>query len=106
MAALLKTISYSDDYLITMIRDKNKMAFEKLYDKYAAAVYGSICKQVTDKKMCEEILQQTFLKVWHALTEGNIISNRLLLWMMNVARNIINEKTIGSKTNAGYTIAI
>lgn len=92
MAALIKPITHSDDQLIAMIQNKNTKAFAHLYDKYAAALYGFICKQVDDKKMAEEILQQTFSKIWHSLTDRVTLKNHLLIWMMNVARNITTER--------------
>lgn len=103
--ALIRTISYSDDQLIAMIKNKNKKAFEHLYDKYSPALYGSICKQIEDKSLAEEILQQTFLNVWDSLTNAFYQKNHLLLWMMNVAGSITRERTAGENLHPGYKLA-
>lgn len=90
-----------------MIENKDTKAFAQLYDKYAAALYGHIYKQVNNKKMAEEILQQTFLKIWHNLPARVTLKNHLLIWMMNVARNITTERiSSNGHYNTNHSLAV
>ena len=82
-----------------MIRNKNKKAFAFLYDKYAAALYGYICKQTNDKKTADEIFQQTFFNIWNGLSESSSLKNHLLVWMLGIAKNITHQKFFTNNEN-------
>lgn len=53
-----------------MIAENNLEAWEYLYDKYAAAMYGIICKLTDDRTLSEEIFIGAFLQ----LKEKQILS--------------------------------
>jgi RNA polymerase sigma-70 factor, ECF subfamily len=38
-------------------------AFAELHDKYSGAIYGTICKMISNTNIAEELLQDVFVKV-------------------------------------------
>jgi hypothetical protein len=51
----------SEKHIISMLQAKNPLAWEKLYDKYASAMYGLIFNITKDKSLAEDIFMGAFL---------------------------------------------
>ncbi len=66
-------------------RDAKKFAI--LYDHFSGALLGIINRIVKNDEEAEDILQEVFLKIWHASTSYDQKKSRLFTWMLNVARN-------------------
>ncbi|MBK8581606.1 MAG: sigma-70 family RNA polymerase sigma factor [Flavobacteriales bacterium] len=65
----------------------DKAAFAELYDRYSAALFGVVLKVVRDNARAEEVLQDTFVKIWRASASYDPSKGRLFTWMLNIARN-------------------
>lgn len=61
----------SDHQIITLLEKNNLLAWEKLYDKYSAAMNGLIFNLTDDKILVEDIFVAAFLQ----LKEKQILSN-------------------------------
>ena len=57
----------SDLLLIDRIKAGDKNALFALYDKYAAALFGVIVRMCKDKEVAEDILQESFIKIWEKI---------------------------------------
>ncbi len=80
-----------DDELLLMIKAKNLTGFSILYDKYASAIYGTIYRDVNDVVLAENILQQSFINLWNNPFIEPKYTNRLLLWMLIIAKRATNK---------------
>lgn len=78
---------YTEEELVALLRDKNTDAFNSLYDHYAPALYGIILRIVNDNDIAEDILQDSFLKIWNHFSNYDASKGRLFTWMLNIARN-------------------
>jgi len=85
-------ISLSEEELVLALRRKEKIAAEALYDMYSASLYGVILRIVNDEAVAEDILQETFVKIWHSFGSYNTDKGRLFTWMVNIARNLSRDK--------------
>jgi RNA polymerase sigma-70 factor (ECF subfamily) len=85
-------ISLSEDELVLSLRKHEKIAIEALYDMYSASLYGVISRIVTDTAIAEDILQETFVKIWHSFSSYSAEKGRLFTWMVNIARNLAIDK--------------
>ncbi|MDB5132441.1 MAG: sigK [Mucilaginibacter sp.] len=65
---------------------------EALYDMYSASLFGVISRIVTETETAEDILQETFVKIWHSFSGYNPEKGRLFTWMVNIARNLAIDK--------------
>jgi RNA polymerase sigma-70 factor (ECF subfamily) len=71
--------------LMERVRAHDADAFEALYDRYHAMVYGVALRVLTDAGAAEDVTQSVFLKVWSApdaFRTGNLDG-----WLARVARN-------------------
>lgn len=84
---------YTQDELINLIRQRNQKAFTFLYDNYSKALFGVINSIVNDQEESEDVLQNTFVKIWNNFASYDESKGRLYTWMLNVARNMAIDST-------------
>lgn len=79
---------YSDEELLTMFKDENSrnMALHHLIQKYQQKLYWHIRKIVIDHDDTDDILQNTFIKVWKGL-ENFKEESQLYTWLYRIATN-------------------
>ena len=73
--------------LIQLIRLKSEKGFHILYEKYSAALYGILVKFVLNKEIADDLLQDTFVKIWKHIDGFDSSRGTLFTWMLNIARN-------------------
>jgi RNA polymerase sigma factor (sigma-70 family) len=79
--------------LVSALKDKDRSAFEYLYDNYGAALLGVISRIIKKEELAEEVLQDVFLKVWDRIESYDPGKGKLFTWMLNIARNQAIDKT-------------
>jgi len=89
---LSQTTIYTEEELIVLLKSKSNEAFNYLYTHYAPVLYGIILKIVNDKETANDVLQDTFVKVWNNIHLYNSSKGRLYTWLLNVARNTAIDK--------------
>ena len=85
-------ISLSEDELVLALRNREKIAVEALYDMYSASLFGVISRIITEEAAAEDVLQETFVKIWHSFSGYSAEKGRLFTWMVNIARNLAIDK--------------
>lgn len=75
-----------------MLSDRNTEGLEILYDNYSAALFGVISRIIQHEEMAEDVLQETFLKIWNNFPQYDAAKGRLFTWMVNIARNMAIDK--------------
>ena len=97
------TTKYSQDELIVLISKGDQNAFAYLYDNYSQALFGVIFKIVNSQEDAEDLLQQTFIKIWNNFLSYNIEKGRLYTWMLTICRNLsfdfLRSKNEKNKSN-------
>ncbi len=89
---------YSESELVSLLQNRDKQAFNYLYDSYSGTLYGVIYRMVDDKELAEDILQDVFVKIWNNFSNYNNLKGRLFTWMLNITRNL----TIDTLRSKGY----
>ena len=74
------------------LRNHEKIAIEALYDMYSSSLYGVISRIIIDTATSEDVLQETFVKIWHSFSSYSTEKGRLFTWMVNIARNLAIDK--------------
>lgn len=59
---------------------------------YSSSLYGVISRIITDTATAEDLLQETFLKIWNSFSGYDAGKGRLFTWMVNIARNLAIDK--------------
>jgi RNA polymerase sigma-70 factor, ECF subfamily len=74
--------------LVRLIQSNSERGFHLLYDKYSAALYGVIMKFVRRSDIADDLLQDTFVKIWKNIQQFDPAKGTLFTWMLNIARNL------------------
>ena len=85
-------VSLSEAELIQAIRNKERIGAEALYDMYTASLLGMISKLIQDEELAQDLLQETFVKIWNGIGSFDESKGRLFTWMANIARNLAVDK--------------
>ncbi|MES2132439.1 MAG: sigma-70 family RNA polymerase sigma factor [Bacteroidota bacterium] len=89
----IKKVTYTQEELIALIREKNQKAFSYLYDNYSKALFGIISNITNDAEEAEDVLQNVFVKIWNNFASYDEQKGRLYTWMLNIARNMAIDST-------------
>jgi RNA polymerase sigma factor (sigma-70 family) len=65
----------------------DRAAFQALYQKTAAKLFAIVLRIVRDRAAAEDILQDTFLKVWQKAETYTSSAGEPLSWLASIARN-------------------
>ena len=85
---MAKKIRIAEEALVSMLSEQNTEGIEILYDNYSSALYGVIFRIVQSEDIAENVLQETFLKIWNNIARYDESKGRLFTWMMTIARNM------------------
>jgi len=86
LSALLSTKDQSD--LVARIKRGDPQAMGGLYDRYGKPAYALILRIVSDPSAAEDVLAETFVKVWNQIgsfKDGH--GDELGFWVLSLARN-------------------
>ena len=80
--------SYSDDELLNLFRDEDTRdsAFELILNKYQEKLYWHIRKMVIVHDDADDVLQNTWMKVWKGLIKFRS-NSALYTWLYRIATN-------------------
>jgi RNA polymerase sigma factor (sigma-70 family) len=87
-----RKISLSEQELVLALRQREKIAVEALYDMYSSSLFGVILRIVIDTAVAEDVLQDSFVKIWNSFPSYSTEKGRLFTWMVNIARNLAIDK--------------
>ncbi|MEJ7557527.1 MAG: sigma-70 family RNA polymerase sigma factor [Pedobacter sp.] len=90
--AATKKISLSEEELVTKLKSQDTLAIQALYDMYSGALLGVITRVIQHTEVAEDLLQETFIKIWNSAGSYDNSKGRLFTWMMNIARNLSIDK--------------
>jgi RNA polymerase sigma-70 factor (ECF subfamily) len=79
----------SDELLAAQVARGDSKAFEILYDRYAAIILGFAFKVNADEALAEDVLQETFWRVWRRAGTYHPHLGSFTAWLFRIARNLI-----------------
>ncbi len=77
----------SDTPLIERLQRREPQALAELYDRYGRVVYSLIVRVVRDRGTAEDLVQETFLRVWNRVQGFDAHKGSIVPWLLAVARN-------------------
>ena len=77
-----------DETLVTQVAGGNSAALQVLYDRYASTVLGISVKILGDQSQAEDILQETFWRVWQSAASYQSQLGSFTGWLFRIARNL------------------
>jgi len=82
-----KSTFYCENELVILLKANDKAAFEYLYDNYASGLYGIIRRIVRDDDKVDDVMQDSFIKIWKNIASYDAGKGTLFTWLLNVARH-------------------
>lgn len=79
--------SFKDHEVIACLISGDNNALLQLYDKYSGALYGVILRMCRDRTKAEDLLQETFVKIWNSIDTYDASKGRFYTWAYRIARN-------------------
>lgn len=77
-----------DETLATQVARGNSAALEVLYDRYASIVLGISLKVTGDRALAEDVLQETFWRVWQSAGTYQSQLGSFTGWLFRIGRNL------------------
>ncbi len=83
----------SDGELIQRAGAGDRSAFDKLYGRYARAVFGLALRRLGDRGRAEDAVQETFVSVWRSARSYAPERGPGAPWLYGIARNAIVDRS-------------
>src|SRR3954464_3789282 len=76
-----------DPDLAARLKRRDPQAMADLYDRYGRLAYSVILRIVRDGATAEDLVQETFLRVWNRMQGFDCERGSLGPWLLAIARN-------------------
>jgi len=73
--------------LIARLRRRDPQALAELYDRYGKLAYSLVLRVVRDQAVAEDLVQETFLRVWNRVHSMDSAKGAIGPWLLAIARN-------------------
>ena len=76
-----------DTSLVARMQRRDPNALAELYDRYGRVTFSLIVRVVRDAGIAEDLVQETFLRVWNRVHGFDAQRGSIGPWLLAVARN-------------------
>lgn len=90
---------HNETELLKRLKLHEEQAFRYLYDHYSKALFVIIKQIIPQQEVAEDLLQETFVKVWQNIHTYDGSRGRLYTWMLSIARNLSIDRTRSKEFN-------
>lgn len=87
LSLLMAVLAEGDAELVVRLQRRDPQALAELYDRYGRLVYSLIVRVVRDGALAEDLVQETFLRVWNRAQGFDAQRGAIGPWLLAVARN-------------------
>jgi RNA polymerase sigma factor (sigma-70 family) len=74
--------------LVNSLKLRDQQALSTLYVMYSSSLKGIIIRIVIHEETAEDLLQETFFKIWNSIDKYDSSKGRLFTWMSRLAKNL------------------
>ena len=84
----------------TLLAKNGLQAINLLYEYYADSLYGVIQKIISDEDTAQDVLQETFVKIWRYAKKYDSSKAKLFTWLYRIAYNTAIDKVRSQKNKS------
>jgi len=77
----------SDAEILKLLERRDRVAFNGLYENYAPLLYGWIGDFTEDKSIACNLLEKSFVDIWHSIKFYNPDYITLFAWLLRITMN-------------------
>jgi RNA polymerase sigma-70 factor, ECF subfamily len=78
---------FEEHTLIARLKKRDAQALAELYDRYGRMAYSLVLRVVRDSAIAEDLVQETFLRVWNRAHSLDSEKGAIGPWLLAIARN-------------------
>ena len=82
----------TDQELMQLVVERNSRALKILYERYEIAIYNFILKYTGRRELAQDLLQETFTRIWCAAHSFNQKKGNFKGWLFTIALNITRSE--------------
>ncbi|MEC3905459.1 sigma-70 family RNA polymerase sigma factor [Tamlana sp. 2201CG12-4] len=99
-------ISAIEKEIVNLLQNGDKKAITLLYENYADSLYGVIQKVILDENIAQDVLQETFVKIWRYAKKYDSNKAKLFTWLYRIAYNTAIDKVRSQKNKSNNEVQI
>jgi len=84
---LILHVNSTERNLVASIKLGDQKTISSLYNMYSPALLGIISRIIKFDEIAEDVLQETFVKIWKSIDQYQESKGRLFTWMARLAKN-------------------
>ncbi len=92
--------------IVSLLQQGDKKAISLLYENYADALYGVVRKVISDEETAQDVLQESFVKIWRYAKKYDASKAKLFTWLYRIAYNTAIDKVRSLKNKSGKEVQI
>lgn len=85
-------ITLLEKHIVELLQEGNDKAISLLYEHYGDTLYGVAFKVVRDEELAQDVLQESFVKIWNKAHTYDPSKARLFTWLFRIIRNTAIDK--------------
>jgi RNA polymerase sigma-70 factor (ECF subfamily) len=78
----------TEEELILALKKMDRAAMNDLYKMYSDSLYRIISTLIQIEEVAQDILQETFIKIWKTFSQYDPSKGKLYTWMARLAKNL------------------
>jgi len=95
-----------EKHIVELLKERDEKAISLLYDNYADTLYGVAYKVVKDEDLAQDIVQESFVKIWKKSDSYDATKAKLFTWLFRITRNTAIDKLRSINTKSDKEIQI
>lgn len=95
-----------EKHIVELLQERDEKAISLLYDNYGDTLYGIAYKVLKDEELAQDVLQESFIKIWKKSDSYDATKAKLFTWLFRITRNTAIDKLRSIKTKTDKEIQI
>ena len=95
-----------EKHIVELLLERDDKAISLLYDNYSDTLYGVAYKVVKDEDLAQDIVQESFVKIWKKADSYDPTKAKLFTWLFRITRNTAIDKLRSISTKSDKEIQI
>ena len=92
--------------IISLLQNNDKKAISLLYKHYAGALLGVIKKVISNDEIAEDVLQESFIKIWKNAHKYDAKKAKLFTWLYRISYNTAIDRIRATKKKIDKEVQI
>ena len=81
-----------EKHIVELLQERNEKAISLLYEHYGDTLYGVAHKVVRNEELAQDVLQESFVKIWKKSDTYDSSKAKLFTWLFRITRNTAIDK--------------